>query len=46
MTERSLPPDAMSQPYYSYEVGDAPLPAGWRIEIGQVAPWFGQKGGG
>jgi hypothetical protein len=43
----SLPPAIQVQPYVEYVVKDpAALPPGWRIEQTQVAPGFGQYGGG
>lgn len=46
MPQRSMPPSAMEGPYHVYEVTDIPLPGGWRIEMPEMAPWFGQPGGG
>jgi hypothetical protein len=40
---RSLPPDAISLPYARYLL--QALPTGWSLEVGEVAPWFGQPGG-
>jgi len=43
----SLPPSNQVSPYFRYVVKDpAALPPGYRIEQSQVAPWFGQPGGG
>ncbi|MBP1819306.1 hypothetical protein J3E61_002869 [Mycobacterium sp. OAE908] len=45
--ERALPPDSATKSYYQYAVDDpTKLPAGFRIEQSQVAPWFHQPGGG
>jgi hypothetical protein len=43
--ERALPPGALRQPYLSVRL-TGELPADWRIEVSQVAPAFGQPGGG
>jgi hypothetical protein len=43
--ERALPPGSLRQPYITMRlIGE--LPANWRIEVSQVAPAFGQRGGG
>ncbi|MCV7225190.1 TNT domain-containing protein [Mycolicibacterium komossense] len=43
----SLPPSSAVAPYFSYVVADPTrLPVGYSIEQSQVAPWFGQPGGG
>ncbi|WP_167461296.1 TNT domain-containing protein [Nocardia brasiliensis] len=44
--ERSLPPNSLQEPYYTYVVTDVPLPDGWRLELGPVAPGFEQQGNG
>ncbi|WP_164479116.1 TNT domain-containing protein [Nakamurella sp. s14-144] len=43
---RSLPPDAASRPYRTYESTDAPLPEGYSLAQSVIAPWFAQPGGG
>jgi nicrotizing toxin Mtb-like protein len=40
---RSLPPSALATPHVEYLLHA--LPAGWSLEVGEVAPWFGQPGG-
>ena len=43
--ERALPPGSLGQPYLTMRLtGD--LPANFRIEVSEVAPAFGQRGGG
>lgn len=43
----SIPPALQVQPYVEFVVNDPDaLPPGWRIEQSQVAPGFGQYGGG
>ena len=43
----ALPPSSSVAPYFQYVVANpANLPTGLRIEQSQVAPWFGQPGGG
>jgi hypothetical protein len=43
--ERALPPGSLGQPYLTMRlIGD--LPANFRIEVSEVAPAFGQRGGG
>lgn len=44
--DRALPPTSAGADYRQYEVTAEPLPPGWRIEAAQIAPWFGQPGGG
>ncbi|MFB1294289.1 TNT domain-containing protein [Mycobacterium sp. pW049] len=45
--ERALPPNSLEKDYYRYAVNTSvPLPDGWSIEASEVAPWFGQPGGG
>ncbi|WP_024447296.1 TNT domain-containing protein [Mycolicibacterium iranicum] len=45
--ERALPPSSLEKDYYRYLVNTSvPLPDGWSIEASEVAPWFGQPGGG
>ncbi|WP_245535355.1 TNT domain-containing protein [Segniliparus rotundus] len=43
---RAMPPGSGGGPLTSYKVGDGPLPPGYRIEKSEIAPWFGQPGGG
>jgi nicrotizing toxin Mtb-like protein len=43
--ERALPPGSLRQPYLTMRLtGD--LPPGWKIEVSEVTPAFGQRGGG
>ena len=43
----ALPPSSSVAPYFEYVVADpTKIPSGYRIEQSQVAPWFGQPGGG
>lgn len=43
----ALPPSSSVEPYFEYVLADpAKLPVGFQIEQSQVAPWFGQPGGG
>lgn len=43
----ALPPASQVAPFFEYVVADpAALPPGYRIEQSQLAPWFGQPGGG
>ena len=35
----------MTLPYYQYEFTENPLPEGWTIKSGKVAPWGQQPGG-
>lgn len=43
----ALPPSSSVAPYFEYVVADpTKLPDGHQIEQSQVAPWFGQPGGG
>ncbi|MFI1918665.1 TNT domain-containing protein [Nocardia sp. NPDC020380] len=46
--ERALPPDTIpnGKPLLGYVTTGRPLPPGWRIEQSEVAPWFGEPGGG
>ncbi|WP_425556563.1 TNT domain-containing protein [Gordonia alkaliphila] len=44
--QRALPPDALRDGYHVFTVGDVPLPEGWRLDLGRIAPWFEQPGGG
>lgn len=43
--ERSLRPDSVNDHYYQYEFTENPLPEGWTIKSGKVAPWGQQPGG-
>lgn len=43
--QRSLPIYNLTQPYHQY-VLSGELPAGWRIEVSEVAPAFARDGGG
>jgi hypothetical protein len=43
--ERALPPDSLGKPYLRMRL-TGELPAGWRIEVAEVAPAFGRDGGG
>ncbi len=43
--ERSLRPDSVNDHYYQYEFTEDPLPEGWTIKSGKVAPWGQQPGG-
>ena len=43
--ERSLRPDSVNDHYYQYEFTKNPLPEGWTIKSGKVAPWGQQPGG-
>jgi Tuberculosis necrotizing toxin len=43
--ERALPPGSLRQPYLTMRLtGD--LPPGWKLEVSEVTPAFGQRGGG
>ena len=43
----ALPPSSSVEPFFDFVVADpAKLPVGFQIEQSQVAPWFGQPGGG
>lgn len=41
-TDRALPPESVGADYRRYMVTGKPLPEGWQILQGPVAPWFGQ----
>lgn len=43
--ERALRPDSVNDHYYQYEFTKKPLPEGWTIKSGKVAPWGQQPGG-
>ena len=43
--ERSLRPTSVNDYYYQYEFTEAPMPDGWTIKSGKVAPWGQQPGG-
>jgi hypothetical protein len=43
--QRALPPGSLSAPYTTIQL-TGELPSGYRIELSQVAPAFGQPGGG
>ena len=43
--ERSLLPTSVNDYYYQYEFTEAPMPDGWTIKSGKVAPWGQQPGG-
>lgn len=43
--ERSLRPTSVNDYYYQYEFTGDPLPEGWTIKSGKVAPWGQQPGG-
>ena len=43
--ERALHPDSVNDHYYQYEFTKNPLPEGWTIKSGKVAPWGQQPGG-
>jgi hypothetical protein len=43
--DRALPPDSLNKPYTRMRLADE-IPAGWKIEVSQVAPAFGRDGGG
>ncbi|OBJ52929.1 hypothetical protein A9W95_19315 [Mycobacterium sp. 1423905.2] len=46
-SERALPPDSATKPYFRYVVDDPDaLPPGYQIEQSRAAPWFHQPGGG
>ncbi len=47
LAQLSLPPASLVAPFFQYVVKDpTALPPGYRIEQSQLAPWFGQPGGG
>ncbi|AQA03207.1 hypothetical protein BVC93_13145 [Mycobacterium sp. MS1601] len=47
IAQLSLTPSSAVLPHFEYVVADpTKLPLGWSIEQSQVAPWFGQPGGG
>ena len=44
---RGLPGESLGDEYHAYRVhARMGLPPGWSIEESEVAPWFGQPGGG
>lgn len=44
--DRALFPSSLGKPLYEYHLTGNELPAGYRIEVSEIAPAFGQPGGG